>query len=422
MHDFAAIADAPLSLAATDDGVPRSRIQVAELGSFSDPGRYGDFAVTAADVASWQKVLADHFHGEVPIDVDHHTDRGISSEAAGWIKGLTVDGNRVLADVEWTDLGAEAIRSRRYKFVSPTFVGQLKDKGGKDLGPALLRAGLTNSPFLHDMPALSLSADVRLARRVEAPGPFTVYSLALGLAADATEDDIIAEVHRRKGARAALDALAPARTLSAATDAVSLDRSHTDAPTLQPLMLDAVRYLDGQDVDAKTLTAELDDIRRALLASNDKARTLATTVRSPIASDQVDDEGEVLLRPDVDVAELQHDAVALTRAFRRFRALDALHTDLTGEYGHLAASDLETFTPFWLDGIDRGVDPVATLERQVAEVEAEAVATRAPMILLERREAARADAADAAERFAAQAAKLAEEARQRASRGWDMGR
>lgn len=165
--DYAFISDAPLTLADAGGNAPTSRIQVAEIGKFSDPGRYGDFAVTADEVANWQKVLAEHFKGEIPIDVDHHTDRGISSEAAGWIKSIVIAGARVLADVEWTPLGASAIREKRYKFISPTFVGNLRNQIGEKLGPALLRAALTNSPFLASMPAVSLCAAPILAERVD---------------------------------------------------------------------------------------------------------------------------------------------------------------------------------------------------------------------------------------------------------------
>lgn len=164
---IAFIADAPTQLAA--EGA-RSRIQVAELGSYSDP-RYGDFQITAAEVANWEKLLGSHFQGRVPIDQDHSTDRGGKSEAAGWITGLTRDGNAVYADVEWTPLGESAVKEKRYLYVSPTFKSDLKDQRGNSLGPALLRAALTNAPFLQQMPAVSLSAHAGFAERLADPTP-----------------------------------------------------------------------------------------------------------------------------------------------------------------------------------------------------------------------------------------------------------
>lgn len=166
MPDVAFVVDAPLELAAAD-GPPRSRIQVAQLGSYSDP-RYGAFTITASEVANWTRLLADYFQGRVPIDLDHATDKGGASEAAAWIVGLTREGNDVYADVEWTPKGESAVREKRYLYISPTFVSDLKDQQGKSRGPALLRAALTNNPFLRQMPAVSLSA-AQLAHRIGGP-------------------------------------------------------------------------------------------------------------------------------------------------------------------------------------------------------------------------------------------------------------
>lgn len=169
MPDVAFIADAPLELAAAPEGQPaRSRIHVAMLGSFQDK-RYGTFQITQREVDNWKRLLTEHFRGRVPIDTDHATDKGISSEASGWITDLSVAGNEVTANVEWTPKGESAVRERRYLYISPTFVADLKDDGGKSLGPALLRAALTNNPFLHRMPAVTLSAHTEFAQRVADP-------------------------------------------------------------------------------------------------------------------------------------------------------------------------------------------------------------------------------------------------------------
>jgi phage I-like protein len=162
--DVAFVVDAPLELAAG----ARSRVQVAELGSYWH-GRYGDFKITATQVASWQANLTQHFQGELPIDLDHATDKGGSTEAQGWIKGLSLQDGKVYADVEWTSLGESAIREKRYRYISPTF-GPLKDEHGKGLGDALMRVALTNNPhFRSNMPAVTLSADTGFADRVGGP-------------------------------------------------------------------------------------------------------------------------------------------------------------------------------------------------------------------------------------------------------------
>jgi Mu-like prophage I protein len=166
---FSTFTDAPIDLAApTGDSPVTKRFQIAEVGRFKDP-RYGEFEITAADVDSWKKLLAEEFQGEVPIDFDHNTDKGgpTGSRAAAWIKSIVQDGAKVLADVEFTPEGAESVRNRAYRYISPTFVGDYKDKRQRSRGPALLRAALTNNPFLRDMPAISLSAAPLEAERVE---------------------------------------------------------------------------------------------------------------------------------------------------------------------------------------------------------------------------------------------------------------
>lgn len=217
MPSVAFVVDAPTTLA--EGEAPRSRIQVAELGSFWDP-RYGDFEINGTMLSNWQKLLGSYFQGEISIDLDHSTDKpGGSSEAAGWIKGLDqlgADGQtrtprEVWATVEWTSLGADAVRDKRYRYVSPTFRDDLKDQKGKSLGPALLRAALTNNAFLRNMAAVSLAADTTFAERRPSPSPESVavpdsrsamdtvkLTKALGLPEDADEAKILAAVAERQ--------------------------------------------------------------------------------------------------------------------------------------------------------------------------------------------------------------------------------
>lgn len=201
------MADVTFLTLAADSGAPRSRIQVAKLGRFKDP-RYGTFEITAQDVSSWVKNLAEHFGGEVPIDRDHATDKGTSSEAMAWIRNLAVEGDAVTADVEWTPAGEELVRQKRYRYISPTFVSVLKDQQGTTKGPALLRAALTNNPFLHDMPAVSLDAGDVFAQPTPDPqpapdtrrmmSPLTKIAQALGLDQDADEATCLAAVEQAK--------------------------------------------------------------------------------------------------------------------------------------------------------------------------------------------------------------------------------
>ncbi|MGH2954870.1 MAG: phage protease [Thermoanaerobaculia bacterium] len=161
MDGFSTVLDAPTQLAEpTDKGPVVSEHPIARLGRFRDP-RYGKFAIDRRQFESWQRNLAETQNGRLAIDYDHHAERqGGSTKAAGWITELRLDGDKVMARIEWTPEGAEAVRARYYLFVSPSFVSDYRDESGASKGPALLGVALTNRPFLQKgMPALSLSRE-----------------------------------------------------------------------------------------------------------------------------------------------------------------------------------------------------------------------------------------------------------------------
>ena len=155
---LAGVIDAPISLADNlTEGPSKSKIVVAKLGKYQDK-RYGNFQITQEDYDGWQRNLNQSFNGRVPIDIDHAPEKGRGTEAAAWITNLELDGDKVLADVEWTPLGEKAVKERRYLYISPTFVQDWKDETGAKSGRALIGAALTNRPFLRkDMPALTLA-------------------------------------------------------------------------------------------------------------------------------------------------------------------------------------------------------------------------------------------------------------------------
>jgi phage I-like protein len=148
--NFTALLDAPAK--------PTKRVQIAKLGDFSD-GRYGEFSITADEVESWRKNLAKLPGGKAVIDFDHKSQRTPrDSRAAGWITGVHRDGEKVMADVDWTELGEGAIERREYQFFSPVY-GDFADEHGDTHSDTLSAGALTNVPFLGSMPALALASE-----------------------------------------------------------------------------------------------------------------------------------------------------------------------------------------------------------------------------------------------------------------------
>ena len=154
-----------LSTPAAENGstAPRSWIQLAKTGAFHS-NRYGKFSITRDDLAQ----MLHNFNNvtpkaptELPIDYDHLSmdpKKPGDGIAAGWMKKLELrnNGDELWAEVEWTEDGAERIRKKEYRFISPSFVKDHVHKDGRTIGTTLIASGLTCHPFLEGMQALTL--------------------------------------------------------------------------------------------------------------------------------------------------------------------------------------------------------------------------------------------------------------------------
>jgi phage I-like protein len=131
------------------------------------------------------------------IDENHATDlsapKGGSSPAMGWMTNLrTGNGGSILADVEWTKRGEQAVLNKEYRFISPVF---LHDDQGEIT--VVLRAALTNSPNLQ-LPALNSETPEKNNMEVSMNKELCA---ALGLSETATEAEMLAAVKALNAAR-----------------------------------------------------------------------------------------------------------------------------------------------------------------------------------------------------------------------------
>ncbi len=122
-----------------------------------------------------------------PIDFDHQTEfsheNGRPALAAGWMKRFEANEEGIWAIVEWTDIAAEMIQRKQYRYISPTFQ---TDKRGKIL--YILRAALTN------IPALELTQIASITGEQKMPDDLTFQNKTasiLGLNGDADEATIL---------------------------------------------------------------------------------------------------------------------------------------------------------------------------------------------------------------------------------------
>lgn len=141
-----------------------SRIQLIKAGTWIDSVK-GNLTITEIDlheyVGNFDRGLGLPGGGEVGLPIDFmHEDW---SKAAGWIKKLTVEGDILYADVEWTRSGREALEGGDFKCVSPSFypscLGYWYDPEDPTITArnVLVGAGLTNIPFFKGLTPIMAS-------------------------------------------------------------------------------------------------------------------------------------------------------------------------------------------------------------------------------------------------------------------------
>lgn len=181
------------------NGEPKRRILLLAYG---DPffGRDGGGPYRLLDRAHAETVVAASRQllgsADMLVDYDHQSvysaTQGVGGQAkaAGWIKGLSVDGQGIWGDVDWTEAAESVLAAREYRYISPFF------KVDRDTRKVtrIVNAGLTNSPAL-ELPAVA-SADHK-------EKPVTLIAsaailAALGLASDASEQNVLASIDQLK--------------------------------------------------------------------------------------------------------------------------------------------------------------------------------------------------------------------------------
>lgn len=153
--------------------------------------------IKARDGRNW--TLPDHnalalaFQGngaDLPFDVNHATEikgpKGEEAEAFGWIKEIQArDDGTTWARVDWTEEGAAAVASKKYRYVSPAF---LFDKNNQIR--AVTSAALVTHPALN-MPALARRGGGNPEDHNQMKTLAERLREALGLSADVSDDAIV---------------------------------------------------------------------------------------------------------------------------------------------------------------------------------------------------------------------------------------
>jgi phage I-like protein len=123
-----------------------------------------DDAAAAATMAAWEKHGVDRM-----IDLEHlsldQESASFDPDARGWTKLELRDGELWAVDVRWTEDGADRLRTKRQRFISPTFFFDDKSKRVTKI----LNIALTALPATHDIAPL-------VAARVQTGAAMSIQS------------------------------------------------------------------------------------------------------------------------------------------------------------------------------------------------------------------------------------------------------
>lgn len=129
-------------------------VQITRTGQFYDP-RYGDFKITEAQLEEMIRNFNLKVLGvDVFIDVAHHPENG----SAGRITKIWRDGDRLMAEVEWTPYGLISMEEKGFCYLSMEYDENYQDNETKiRFGCVLRGAGLTIRPVIKRLEKVQLS-------------------------------------------------------------------------------------------------------------------------------------------------------------------------------------------------------------------------------------------------------------------------
>lgn len=142
----------------------------------------GDFCVDEESFRAMKAQIAQR-GVDLVVDYEHQTLKGCEAPAAGWVKELKLEDGRITAKVEWTPRGAEYLKNREYRYLSPVVNVRKSDR--KAVG--LHSLALTNTPAIKGMTPIVNSESFEGGQDT-----MDMQKLArlLGLDAEATEEQI----------------------------------------------------------------------------------------------------------------------------------------------------------------------------------------------------------------------------------------
>lgn len=166
---------------------------------------------------------------DIPVDYDHQLVYGVGkgaggqAPAAGWIKpaSLVADEKGIWGEVEWTTAATARLAAREYRYTSPSFT---HDAAGRITGIRFL--SLVNDNAIDELPAVAATQETAVN--------YAKIAAALGLSAEASEDDILAAIAKMAMPAAAMASAATALGLAADATAEAIATAAATAAAKSP--------------------------------------------------------------------------------------------------------------------------------------------------------------------------------------------
>lgn len=186
---------------------PPSEFRIFAAGKIETTKGSFLFDAKAADLVM---ASAAEYGNDYAVDYDHGMgaflamDPAESGKAAGWFKPELRSGELWATQVSWTPKAAEKLSAREYRYTSPAF--RTEKEGGRIA--ELVNVALTNLPATKKHPPLMASR----AGESGMESKMKTIAVALSLAAEATEAEVLAAVTTLQGFTARILSEVGART------------------------------------------------------------------------------------------------------------------------------------------------------------------------------------------------------------------
>lgn len=138
-----------------DEQTKTSKVEILRTGNWN--GSKGVFAITAKTLRDFAASFKKKIYGsDLQVNFSHNR----WGEAAGWMKdvALNEEKDRLLATVEWTPVGLDALKKKIYRYFSSEIAFDYQDEETQEKHKNVLMGGaLTNIPYIRGLAPVMFS-------------------------------------------------------------------------------------------------------------------------------------------------------------------------------------------------------------------------------------------------------------------------